>query len=321
MAWDLLQVFLASFSVASAAIIRHDSSTVSSNGEATHAHTYIHTNRSTDQWLAAHNQVRCQYCAVDVTWDRALETQAQQHIDTSGFQHSTGLVHTGENLYMASSATMGTPQAITASWAAEQANCAWANGFCPFSSQAPVTGHFTVLVSRDVRRIGCATTTTHGGIIGICQYGYHAGGQMHDARQCSSSETSSCTPSPSPSPSLSPSSAPSPSPPSPHPSPSPHPHPHPHTHTPTPTPHPSPGPQASDCYICDKRSPKLVENGVTCDVRIQTWIESVRPGRTTGHALLCNSNPTWRQNKYCITACNTITGEGYEGYEDAANCC
>jgi len=106
MAWDLLQVFLAGFSVASAAIIRHDSSTVSSNGQASHTyiHTYMQTNRSSDQWVNAHNAIRCQYCADDVVWDTALEAQAQAHIDANGYVHSVGLVNTGENIFWGSSA-------------------------------------------------------------------------------------------------------------------------------------------------------------------------------------------------------------------------
>lgn len=183
---------------------------------------------------------------------------------------------------------MDSPQLITSSWASEEQDCSWNNGHCPFSIN-PVTGHFTVLISRDIKRIGCATTTQHGGVVGICQYGYDPGGQMHNARRCTSGETSSCA-------GTTPSTPPAP-----------------------PPPPPAPGPITPQCNQCDKLPPKFAGGTTTCDSRIQTWINSARPGNAVGNAQLCNRKASWVTNKYCITACNAVVGYGYS--DDGKPCC
>ncbi|MGN6106998.1 MAG: CAP domain-containing protein [Kofleriaceae bacterium] len=143
-----------------------------------------------------HNEVRA---AVDtqtplpaLTWSPALAATAMAWaMQCRDVEAPTGLIdhnagrsqghpyYVGENIYGASG--NATAQGAVSSWAAEKANYDYASNTCPGGNR--VCGHYTQVVWRDTREVGCALYRCPGLQYGssiVCDYG--PGGNVNGAR-------------------------------------------------------------------------------------------------------------------------------------------
>jgi uncharacterized protein YkwD len=119
------------------------------------------------QWVEAHNRVRAKHCAAPLTWSAKLAEIAQRWANAlrdrgCQFGHSGGT--TGENL---AAGTIGTldPGTVVQMWYDEVAQYHFPDG--GFSSN---TGHFTQVVWRGTRRVGCGHSQCKGLDILVCEY-------------------------------------------------------------------------------------------------------------------------------------------------------
>lgn len=90
-----------------------------------------------------------------VTWDTAAENTAKAYAAQCEFKHNANRGNLGENLYAATTTTMPTRDVVKG-WSDESADYNYANNTCP---QGKMCGHYTQIVWRDTKRIGCATQT------------------------------------------------------------------------------------------------------------------------------------------------------------------
>jgi uncharacterized protein YkwD len=114
--------------------------------------------------LAAHNHFRCLHGAPPLGWSDEVASYAQTWVDTlTTLEHSDSyaspLGPLGENLYRTSGEVRAAD--VVASWYAEGAKHAYGDTY------QPETGHFTALIWRDAKVLGCGV---HGGIVS-CNYG------------------------------------------------------------------------------------------------------------------------------------------------------
>jgi uncharacterized protein YkwD len=119
------------------------------------------------QWVEAHNRLRAKHCAAPLTWSAKLAEIAQRWANAlrdrgCQFGHSGG--STGENL---AAGTLGTldPGTVVKMWYDEVAQYHFPDG--GFSSN---TGHFTQVVWRATRRVGCGHSQCKGMDILVCEY-------------------------------------------------------------------------------------------------------------------------------------------------------
>ncbi|EGG11522.1 uncharacterized protein MELLADRAFT_115289 [Melampsora larici-populina 98AG31] len=102
-------------------------------------------------WVEWHNFHRRQYSAPDLIWDQNLANRAQRFTNRCYFQHSAPEKHGppyGENLFAGASDIPGVLNA-------------WVNGpneAGSYNPRAPTYSHFTQVVWRGSRRVGCAIT-------------------------------------------------------------------------------------------------------------------------------------------------------------------
>jgi uncharacterized protein YkwD len=119
------------------------------------------------QWLDAHNRLRAKHCAAPLSWSARLADVAQHWANAlrdrgCSFGHSGGTF--GENL---AAGTIGTldPAAVVQMWYDEIAQYRFPDG--GFSMK---TGHFTQVVWRGSRRVGCGHSQCKGMDILVCEY-------------------------------------------------------------------------------------------------------------------------------------------------------
>lgn len=119
------------------------------------------------QWVDAHNRLRARHCAAPLAWSAKLADVAQRWANTLRdrgcmFGHSGGSF--GENL---AAGTIGTldPAAVVQMWYDEIAHYRFPDG--GFSMK---TGHFTQVVWRGSRRVGCGHSQCKGMDILVCEY-------------------------------------------------------------------------------------------------------------------------------------------------------
>lgn len=117
--------------------------------------------------VEAHNRVRARHCAGPLTWSPRLAQVAQAWANTlrdkgCAFGHSGGSY--GENL-AAGSAGILDADAVVKMWYDEVAHYKFPNG--GFSMQ---TGHFTQVVWRATRHVGCGRSQCKGMDIWVCEY-------------------------------------------------------------------------------------------------------------------------------------------------------
>lgn len=117
--------------------------------------------------LAEHNAVRARHCAPPLTWSPKLAAVAQawaEHLRDHGcgFDHSRSSY--GENLAGGTAGTLDAA-AIVGMWAEEESAYDFAHG--GFSMD---TGHFTQVVWRATRQVGCGMATCNGMDTWVCNY-------------------------------------------------------------------------------------------------------------------------------------------------------
>ena len=109
--------------------------------------------------VESHNRYRSVHGAPPVKWDSDLADQAQEYADRCEFKHS-GMVNVGENLGWG----FRSMESVIAAWYSELVNV---DDFDTLDF-APDTGHFTQVVWRSTKTIGCAKAQQCA--LWICQY-------------------------------------------------------------------------------------------------------------------------------------------------------
>ena len=121
-----------------------------------------------DQWIAAHNKARAKHCAPPLTWSKKLADVAQKWANTLKakgcvFGHS-GDTKYGENLAAGTAGALD-PTSTVAMWYDEIKLYKFPNG--GFSMK---TGHFTQLVWKSTKQVGCGHVSCKGNDIYVCNY-------------------------------------------------------------------------------------------------------------------------------------------------------
>jgi len=97
--------------------------------------------------LSAHNSVRSQHGAGDLTWSNTLADAAQKWADGCKFVHSGGsLGPYGENLAAGTGSSYNIAAAIKS----------WTDEVSQYSSSNPQPSHFTQVVWKATTQVGCA---------------------------------------------------------------------------------------------------------------------------------------------------------------------
>jgi hypothetical protein len=127
--------------------------------------------------LASHNAERARIGVPVLEWDPALAADARAWADdlaASGrFEHSPdepGKALQGENLW-AGTPRAYSPEAMVALWSAEKVD--YRPGVFPNNSRSgdvEHVGHYTQLIWRDSRRVGCATAVGQEEEFLVCRY-------------------------------------------------------------------------------------------------------------------------------------------------------
>jgi len=124
--------------------------------------------------LALHNRARSAVGTQPLTWSEDLARYAQEWADhlasSSGFEHrpESGRwkqLH-GENLYMGTAAYYGLDRAVQA-WIEEKNHY---NGGPISEANVAAAGHYTQVVWRETRAVGCGKALHNGQLIVVCNY-------------------------------------------------------------------------------------------------------------------------------------------------------
>ena len=120
-----------------------------------------------DNMLAAHNAVRQAVGVPALAWSGQLAAFAQQWanelVARGKFAHRRNSPY-GENLFEVSGAR-ATPGEVVDQWASESKNYRYGSNTC-----RGVCGHYTQIVWRDTRRVGCAVAGTARTEVWVCNY-------------------------------------------------------------------------------------------------------------------------------------------------------
>ncbi|MBS9783781.1 S-layer homology domain-containing protein [Candidatus Gracilibacteria bacterium] len=119
---------------------------------------------STNEWLKIHNSLRKLHGVPALTWSKKLEESARSYAKKCQRKHSTN--EYGENISFAN--FVRTPREIVQGWYDEKRFYDFARG-----EVTRKNGHFTQVVWKDTKEIGCATVDTCGGkypYMTVCQY-------------------------------------------------------------------------------------------------------------------------------------------------------
>lgn len=139
-----------------------------SSRTATHASAKKAPSAFAQQFIDAHNRYRAKHCAAPLTWSKKLAEVAQSWANTLRdkgcvFGHSPGAKY-GENLAAGTQGALD-PESTVTMWYDEIKHYKFPNG--GFSMQ---TGHFTQLVWRSTKQVGCGHVTCKGNDIYVCNY-------------------------------------------------------------------------------------------------------------------------------------------------------
>lgn len=117
--------------------------------------------------VAAHNTVRARVGVPPLTWSDAMAARAQDWADTllarKQFRHRPNTPY-GQNLFDITGAPASPDQVVTV-WADEARNYDYRSNRC-----RGVCGHYTQLVWRDTRQVGCAVARGGGREVWVCDY-------------------------------------------------------------------------------------------------------------------------------------------------------
>jgi pathogenesis-related protein 1 len=119
--------------------------------------------------LRAHNQVRSRVGVPPLAWSNRLAAVAQQWADhllaSNRFMHRPKLQY-GENLFEIQGAS-ATPAQVVADWAAEARDYALSRNAC---RSGAMCGHYTQIVWRSTRQVGCGVARKWGREVWVCNY-------------------------------------------------------------------------------------------------------------------------------------------------------
>lgn len=125
------------------------------------------------QFLYAHNLVRATKMEVPLAWDAGLAEYAGwwggQRRGDCGLVHSfpEGKFELGENIYWGSGQTW-TPMDAVSAWADEEKYYDYSRNRC---AQGEMCGHYTQIVWKTTRKVGCARVVCDSGDVFItCNY-------------------------------------------------------------------------------------------------------------------------------------------------------
>jgi uncharacterized protein YkwD len=117
--------------------------------------------------LARHNAVRARVGMPPLAWSNRLAARAQDWADTllarKQFIHRPNSAY-GENLFEITGAAASPAQVVDA-WAAESRSYDYSSNRC-----SGVCGHYTQIVWRDTKEVGCAVARGHGREVWVCNY-------------------------------------------------------------------------------------------------------------------------------------------------------
>jgi uncharacterized protein YkwD len=117
--------------------------------------------------LAAHNAVRARVGMSPLAWSDRLAARSQDWADTllarKQFIHRANSTY-GENLFEIIGTTASAAQVVNA-WAAESRDYDYNSNRC-----RGVCGHYTQIVSRDTKEVGCGVARGGGREVWVCDY-------------------------------------------------------------------------------------------------------------------------------------------------------
>jgi uncharacterized protein YkwD len=119
------------------------------------------------EMLAAHNEVRARIGVAPLSWSEKLAALAQEWADSlvarRQFVHRPKSGY-GENLFEITGASLSAVQVVNA-WASESRSYDYATNNC-----RGVCGHYTQIVWRDTKEVGCAVGRGAGREVWVCNY-------------------------------------------------------------------------------------------------------------------------------------------------------
>ncbi len=127
------------------------------------------TQTNVQQMLDAHNQWRKRYNVPSLTWSPQLTSYAQDWanklLKEGKFEHRQNSRY-GENLAWASGQQMS-PQQVVNMWGNEVKDYNYATNSC---KPGKVCGHYTQIVWRNTKQVGCGVARSSGKEIWVCNY-------------------------------------------------------------------------------------------------------------------------------------------------------
>jgi uncharacterized protein YkwD len=119
------------------------------------------------EMLAVHNAVRARVRVLPLAWSDRLAARSQEWAHTllarKRFTHRPNSTY-GENLFEIAGAAASPTQVVNA-WAAEYRNYDYNSNRC-----SAVCGHYTQIVWRDTKEVGCAVARGGGREVWVCNY-------------------------------------------------------------------------------------------------------------------------------------------------------
>jgi pathogenesis-related protein 1 len=127
----------------------------------------LHAQSLADSILAAHNAVRQRVGVPSLAWSESLAAFAFEWADYLAAHHE--FVHRrdslyGENLFEITGGS-ATPAEVVSDWAAESKNYEYSSNACH-----GVCGHYTQIIWRDTKRVGCAAARSGRTEVWVCNY-------------------------------------------------------------------------------------------------------------------------------------------------------
>ena len=117
--------------------------------------------------LAVHNAVRARVGTAPLAWSHPLAARSQDWADTllarGQFAHRPNSPY-GENLFEIEGAA-ASPAEVVEAWAGESRNYDYSSNRC-----RGVCGHYTQIVWRDTKEMGCAVARGRGREVWVCDY-------------------------------------------------------------------------------------------------------------------------------------------------------
>jgi len=127
----------------------------------------LHGQTLADAMLAAHNSVRRSVGVPPLVWSDRLADFAQEWADYLAahrqFFHRRDSPY-GENLFEITGAR-GSPSEVVNDWASESRDYQYRSNDC-----RGVCGHYTQIVWRDTKRVGCAASRSGRTEVWVCNY-------------------------------------------------------------------------------------------------------------------------------------------------------